>query len=122
MADSRNPRRMLYILVILLAVAAVAVSFVKINFFGFSLSDRAAFFYQVDGNITLEPSGDEPVRISLAVPEPDAGWAFGLDPDSRTRLKRAAYRAATAWCRRRSGSCRLFLRRKTPGKHWLRIR
>lgn len=87
MADSRNPRRMLYILVILLAVAAVAVSFVKINFFGFSLSDRAAFFYQVDGNITLEPSGDEPVRISLAVPEPDAGWAFGLDPDSRTRFQ-----------------------------------
>ena len=87
MADSRNPRRMLYILVILLAVAAVAVSFVKINFFGFSLSDRAAFFYQVDGNITLEPSGDELVRISLAVPEPDAGWAFGLDPDSRTRFQ-----------------------------------
>lgn len=86
MATFRNPRRMLYILVFSLTVAAAAISLMKIRFFGFSLSDRAAFFYQVDANITLEPSGDGPIRISLAVPEPDAGWAFGLDPDSRTRF------------------------------------
>ena len=99
MADSRNPRRMLYILVILLAVAAVAVSFVKINFFGFSLSDRAAFFYQVDGNITLEPSGDEPVRISLAVPEPDAGWAFGLaTPTAAPGFSCRSRTVFRAWC------------------------
>lgn len=79
MADARNPRRMLYILVVLLAAAAVAVTFVKVKYFGFSLSDRGAFFYQVDGSIALEPQGEVPVRISLAVPEPDDGWAFVPD-------------------------------------------
>ncbi len=76
MADARNPRRMLYLLVVLLAAAAVTVTVVKVRYFGFSLSDRGGFYYQVDGVITLEPQGELPVRISLAVPEPEAGWAF----------------------------------------------
>lgn len=67
--------------------------------------------------------------------------AFGLDPDSRTRFQlqeqdgfprmvltlpapvetrrvSCRYRLVPAPQRER----RLFLRRKTPGKHWLRIR
>lgn len=84
MADARNPRRILYALVVLLAIAAVAVTFVKVKYFGFSLSDRGAFFYQVDGSITLEPQGDVPVRISLAIPEPDDGWAFVPDDGDRS--------------------------------------
>ena len=84
MADARNPRRILYALVVLLAIAAVAVTFVKVKYFGFSLSDRGAFFYQVDGSIALEPQGDVPVRISLAVPEPDEGWAFVPDDGDRS--------------------------------------
>ena len=83
MADPRNPRRLLYVLIALLAVIAAAVMFVKVRFFGFSLSDRGAFFYQVDGIVSLEPAGDVPLRISLAVPEPAAGWAFVPDPDFR---------------------------------------
>ena len=84
MADARNPRRILYALVVLLAIAAVAVTFVKVKYFGFSLSDSGAFFYQVDGSITLEPQGNVPVRISLAIPEPDDGWAFVPDDGDRS--------------------------------------
>lgn len=87
MPELQSPRRSLYILVGLLVVVSLAVATAKIRFFGFSLSDRAAFFYQVDSTVSFEPEPGKPVRVSIAVPEPAAGFAFGLDPNSGNRFR-----------------------------------
>ena len=87
MPESQFHRRSLYILVAFLVVAALAVAAVKIHFFGFSLSNRAEFFYQVDCAVSFDPEPEKSVRISIALPEPADGWAFALDPDSPFRIE-----------------------------------
>ena len=87
MPESQFHRRSLYILVALLVVAALAVAAVKIHFFGFSLSDQAEFFYQVDCAVSFDPEPEKPVRISIALPEPPDGWAFGLDPGTPFQIE-----------------------------------
>ena len=114
MPELQFHRRSLYILVALLVVVALGVAAVKIHFFGFSLSSRAEFFYQVDCAVSFEPDPEEPVRISIALPEPADGWAFALDPDSEFRIeesdgRRRMERILTAPVQRNQVSCRFRL-------------
>ncbi len=74
-----HPRRMLYILVVLLCLSAVAIMFIKIYFYGFSLNDQNSFYYQVDSWISFEPEAEQAARFSLTAPSASSGFVFGLD-------------------------------------------
>lgn len=87
MQDHRQHRKTLYWLVAILCAIAVAITFVKIKYLNFSLSDKASFYYQADATLSFEAKKGANVKLSISLPEGTPLYYFGNDPSGDSRFK-----------------------------------
>ena len=66
--DHRQHRKTLYWLVSSLCVIAVAITFAKVKYLDFSLSDKASFYYQADASISFDTEKDQNAHITISDP------------------------------------------------------
>lgn len=85
--DHRQHRKTLYWLVSSLCVIAVAITFAKVKYLDFSLSDKASFYYQADASISFDTEKDQNAHITLSLPERSPLYYFGSDPSGSKLFK-----------------------------------
>lgn len=87
MQDHRQHRRTLYWLVAILCIVAIAITFLKVKYLNFSLSDKASFYYQADATLSFEAKKGADVKLSISLPEGTPQYYFGSDPSGDSRFK-----------------------------------
>ncbi len=87
MSDHRQHRRTLYWLVGILLAVAAAMTFVKVRYFGFSLSGDTSFYYQADASVSFDPEKGKDAHITISLPEFSSGSYFIPDPAGGDRFK-----------------------------------
>lgn len=91
MAEHHKNCRKLYFIVAVLCIAAIVVFLGKVYFFGYSLSSKDSFYYQVDAGIMFQSEKDTEAIFSLAVPEAPAGFVIGLDKNGGYDFEQVTY-------------------------------
>lgn len=87
MSDHRQHRKTLYFLVVGLCLIAAAITFVKVEYLNFSLSDKKSFYYQADATVSFDAKKDAKVELSISLPEGTPLYYFGSDPSGDSKFK-----------------------------------
>lgn len=87
MSDHRQHRKTLYFLVVALCLVAAAITFLKVKYLNFSLSDKKSFYYQADATVSFDAKKDAKVELSISLPEGTPLYYFGSDPSGDSKFK-----------------------------------